>query len=494
MKTSSTERPPFPRPGDVLETQDGRRLRLTEVIGRGGQGAVFRTDDPRRAVKLRYLFDTDGTWRRRIERLRTLLAEHPAMPRFDSFALPGALLVEPWVGYDMPLLERAVPLSKIIELPVLDASGGSEAECPEEWYRSTGGLRRRLRIGVRLARAMRLLHGAGLVFGDLSSSNVLIADDAVNPTVRLIDCDNICAGAAGEHVVGTPGYWAPELFLGTVRPDAATDDHSLAVLLHELVFLAHPLRGDRLATLPPEEGEARIDRGEVEWVHAPAGGNPTSAGLRPELALPNSRAQLFDLFATAFGRGLRDRALRPSSAAFQSALEQAEAMTFSCHSCQSTAIYDRQVECSWCGAAIDPPFLLLIGPDPSLPWMSELKRAREVVTSLRSSETIAQEITAPRAHDRTRVVEGVVYVTEAMVAPSRCCGGAEGETLGRIEQKDGLVGVEAFQSEVFALDGVPLRGKERALFRTGQKLRLLARTGEAGWVAELVKPRRRVTP
>ena len=211
MKTSSTERSRAPRPGDTVRTAEGRELVLGALLGLGGQGAVFRTTDPATAVKARFLPDTDGRFARRIARIRTLAVENPSLPRLDSYTLPGALLAAPWVGYEMPLLQHAIPLTRLVELP---------AESPDEEYKASGGLRRRLLIGARVARAMRHLHAAGFVFGDLSPANVLTSADVRFTTIRVIDCDNIgVASSMPDSLYGTPGYWAPELVLGVTAPD-----------------------------------------------------------------------------------------------------------------------------------------------------------------------------------------------------------------------------------------------------------------------------------
>lgn len=409
--TSSTS-VAIPRLGETVQTRSGRKLTLTERLGCGGQGAVFRTDDPARAVKVCWRVEDVMAWQRRIERAAFLQRELTAYPGVRRFVLPRELLASPWLGYEMPLLPEARPVAELTRLP---------RTRPEAAYLESGGLKRRLGISVRIARAISALHSAGFVFGDLSANNVLTAVDRAHSTIRIIDCDNIdVAGSDGTGMLGTPGYWAPELVTHRARPDAASDDHALAVLMHELLYLVHPLRGDQLLEQDPDQAERLLEQGQLPWIFDPQNeSNRTSAGLPLQYAAA-ADTTLFKRFQEAFGEGLRDRTKRPTAAALQEAAERLLRLCRTCRSCQGTEIYRKQTACIWCGAALDPPLLLQIEPDETTPVFRELRDARKSAEQLRqiADPSHATE-PLPILQYRKCVVEDGLVLTEVLLRPWR---------------------------------------------------------------------------
>lgn len=107
-----------------------------------------------------------------------------------------------------------------------------------------------LRIGLKLARAVRRLHLAGLAHSDLSYKNVLI--DPVGANVCVIDIDGLVVpGLFPPDVVGTPDFIAPEVVATTDLakadparnlPSRLTDLHALSVLIYMYLLHRHPLK------------------------------------------------------------------------------------------------------------------------------------------------------------------------------------------------------------------------------------------------------------
>ena len=463
---------PVPRCGDTVRTRSGRRLRLSEELGRGGQGVVFRTACGRHAVKVRFSQDEDGRWARAVDRVRMLTFDRA---RLDGFVLPNERLAAPSVGYEMGLLRRATPVSSLVELP---------REEPEAWYVGTGGLQRRLDIAARVARRLSDLHAAGLVFGDLSAANVLVPDDVRYATVQLIDCDNVAPPGAAPEVLATPGYAAPEVWTGAMRPDARSDAHALAVLLHELVFLSHPLQGDALLKEEPEAAEERMHRGAVPWVWSEEDpSNPTSAGLPPELAL--RRGTLFQHLSKAFGPGLHDRTRRPSAAALATGAERAARMVLSCPGCSAGLMLERGLdECPWCGGDLGAPWVLLLGPDAT--W----EAMREAAEAHRRAERLLR---APvRAHDRMCVVNGTLALTTRLLAPWRLVS-VEDQRLGELHVTDGGVVLRSNADGTFLVAGETLRAGRECRLHPSDTFRLPHGPAEdrvaPGCLARLVRVR-----
>lgn len=120
-----------------------------------------------------------------------------------------------------------------------------------------------LHMCIRIARAVRRLHAAGLAHSDLSYKNVLV--DPLTGTACIIDCDGLVVpGKYPPDVVGTPDFIAPEVMetrslkLGDPKkklPSIYTDRHALAVLIYMYLLYRHPLRGGKVHDLDPAKDE-----------------------------------------------------------------------------------------------------------------------------------------------------------------------------------------------------------------------------------------------
>ena len=106
-------------------------------------------------------------------------------------------------------------------------------------------------VGIELCRALAAIHRAGLVHGDVKTSNVMresggaivLLDFSSNREMRAV------AGMAGtERASGTPLVSPPEVLLGEL-PAASADLYALGVLLFRLVTRRYPVEAKTLAQL-----------------------------------------------------------------------------------------------------------------------------------------------------------------------------------------------------------------------------------------------------
>jgi eukaryotic-like serine/threonine-protein kinase len=319
----------------VVTTIDGARYRLTAELGRGGQGAVFRTDHARLAVKL---------LRNRSPVARDALADRLAMvarlPIEDlALARPLARLREPDLGYVMELYTGMVPLRDLLVPPPATPSLA-------RWYLDGGGLRRRLRLLARTADLLARLHGRGLVYTDPSPNNVFVSATVEDCEIRLIDTDNLRAASVVGQAVFTPKYGAPELILGRAPASSLTDAHAFAVFAFETLTLAHPLLGDMVEDGEPELEDAALT-GELPWIEHPEDArNRSGRGVpRPRVLSRNLNAQ----FSETFGPGLADPAKRPGLAGLAEHLQRAADNTLRCPDC-GASYYRSETRCPWCQA------------------------------------------------------------------------------------------------------------------------------------------------
>jgi serine/threonine protein kinase len=268
-------RPPGEPQGRLI---DGR-YRLSDRIGAGGMGEVWRAVDERlnRAVAIKLIGSAVGTQNpmamsrfRREAKITARLSGHPNIVTVHDFGEDPVYVV-------MELVEGTA-------LNTLVRRGGPPATAEV------------LSWGRQICDALATAHAAGIVHRDLKPSNLILTR---RTTIKVLDF-GIAAFLKGttDHtritgsgaILGTPPYMAPEQIQGGgVSP--RTDLYSLGCLLYELVT-----------------GEPPFGTGPVyELLQRHLTAEPTPREDRPDLPLELDRL-ILDLLA-------KDPAARPVDAA-----------------------------------------------------------------------------------------------------------------------------------------------------------------------------------
>ena len=226
---------------------------------------------------------------------------------------------------------------------------------------------------LRLARAVRRLHAAGLAHSDLSYKNVLI--DPITAAVCVIDLDGLVVpGKYPPDVLGTPDFIAPEVVqtnhLPIHDPDRRlprieTDQHALAVLIYMYLLYRHPLRGNKNHSQDPDVDE-RLMMGE-RALFIEDSVDLSNRIVQPQLrvdelpwvdttAIPYSVAgpHLAPLFVRAFGIGLSQPSQRPTANEWESALAKTTDLIQPCLNVlceQKWYVFDNSTspKCPFCG-------------------------------------------------------------------------------------------------------------------------------------------------
>jgi tRNA A-37 threonylcarbamoyl transferase component Bud32 len=255
------------------------RYRLGAEIGRGGMAVVYvaeRADglfEHRVAVKVvKRGSDTDEVLRR-FEQERRILAslDHPDIARI----VDGGAADDGRPFFAMELVSGQ---------PI-------DAWCDERRL----GIAARLRLFVRVARAVEHAHRKLVVHRDLKPSNILVTADG-HPKLLDFGIAKLLEEGGGPEITGadvrvlTPAYASPEQMKGEAVT-TASDVYQLGLLLHVLLTGRHPYReaGDSPQTLV----RAILDEQDVPR---------PSAAVR---ALPPAEAA-----AAAAARGTTPRRLR----------------------------------------------------------------------------------------------------------------------------------------------------------------------------------------
>lgn len=220
-----------------------------------------------------------------------------------------------------------------------------------KWYASAKNLNKFLapeekgdwfkyfQICIRISRAVKRLHAAGLAHSDLSYKNVLV--DPTTGQAAIIDIDGLVVpGKYPPDVLGTPDFIAPEVIStkhlpitdnGRKLPSIKTDRHALAVMIYMYLLYRHPLRGGKVNDLDSAKDEElsmgtkalfvehptdKSNRVKVDQLH------PSQLPQGDPNKIPYSVCgpYLKELFNKAFIDGLRNPDIRPTADEWEQAL------------------------------------------------------------------------------------------------------------------------------------------------------------------------------
>ncbi|MEZ6194525.1 MAG: SUMF1/EgtB/PvdO family nonheme iron enzyme [Planctomycetota bacterium] len=304
--------PPTNRPND-RGSSEGRRydpsaeligttlghFRLLEILGRGGQGLVFRARDLdlQREVAVKVLPAgqvMSATARLRFEREAeaTGRIDHPAIARIYEFGESEGLLY-----IAMELVRGRTLADQIRAASTRGGTDGGSSELffgfdessddhpsdeevrPHETTSATAtadlaALRASARYVEQTALALHAAHEAGLIHRDIKPGNLMIREDG-SPCILdfgLARDDTSTAGLTRTgDLMGTPAYMSPEqVQAGRQKLDHRTDVYSLGVCLFEACTSSRPFGGDSQRELyrailerepaPPRKINPRIPR------------------------------------------------------------------------------------------------------------------------------------------------------------------------------------------------------------------------------------------
>ncbi len=220
------------------------RYQVTDLIGSGAMGSVFRGRDPKlkRDLALKTMrVNAEDIDQQKL--IASLLDEATISARFHH---PNIVTV-----YDVADQGNAA----FIAMELVDGTN------LEKYLKREGPLdvEQVIPLAAAIARALATAHQHDLVHHDVKPANVLLGHDR---SVKVTDfgiSELISAATTSDDVIcGTPGYIAPECFLGDPYTPSA-DLFALGLILYEALVGRHPFQGRTLretilntATVEPE--------------------------------------------------------------------------------------------------------------------------------------------------------------------------------------------------------------------------------------------------
>lgn len=391
---------------DVVEDINGYKFTLTNKISGGGQGAVYRTQNPNIVVKLMFdrqnmEYSRDVSGNAKFDFLRTL-----PLPENTNITLPQATLRK-YAGYTMTLLDEMEPFESAFAYDFdfkteytngwLESIRESNEDCANDFaqYIVTGGIRRRLEAYFKCAATLAMLHATGLVYCDLSANNIFISKEA-SKAVWLIDADNINFQSYTVKNGGyfTPGYAAPEIIRGK-GSTFYSDCYSFAVSLFWNLTWNHPFVGAML-----DEGfdddfaddsQDRAYSGEYPWIfdtedvanHL----GDSAKGMPAEMVVSPRLMKYFDRTFSAEGK--KKRSTRTTMFEWTNVLAEAIDHTIRCPECGMDYNAEDSDICPWCDA--EPTVIKLVtckNGNESWEYKHEITDKEEVSIPLRVIESV----------------------------------------------------------------------------------------------------------
>ncbi|MBI4819175.1 MAG: serine/threonine protein kinase [Deltaproteobacteria bacterium] len=225
---------------DPLIGQTIDRYSITDLIGRGGMGSVYkaihRELDTEMAIKV--LFGDLGS-------------DPTFVARFRREAQVASKIRSPYVVsvVDFGTTQEGLTylVMEYIHGVMLDEVASLEG---------TLEAKRAARVVADVARGLAVVHRMGFVHRDVKPANIALIQDAGREMAKLLDFGIVQVARTEEStkltgadmIVGTPAYMSPEQAIGE-EVTLKADLYSLGVVLYELISGHKPYAGNRSEVL-----------------------------------------------------------------------------------------------------------------------------------------------------------------------------------------------------------------------------------------------------
>lgn len=339
--------------------EHGQKHQLTEKLGQGGQGAVWKTSDPNIIVKMKIdpVTGEPVTDEAEYEKYKAGLNEVRTLdlPAGIHVAKVASVLRKPYCGYTMRMLSNMKSVKYWIR-------SFGENTVPPAFFRDTGGLLYRLRFLSKAAGIFAKLNYHSVVYADLSPDNLFVSVDNHAGQVWLIDADNMRYFFDVNRQIMTPGYGAPEVTAGGMNT-LESDEYTFAVLAHEILTLNSPFNGQMLSEAgdgwddedgwdtSSKSGDTAESAEYIPWIFDPddtRNAVEQGVGLSPDLVMTGKMKELF--YRNFSEEGQKNPASRPAMREWFEELRRAESLVIACEHCRNTYFMKspKKEECPFC--------------------------------------------------------------------------------------------------------------------------------------------------
>lgn len=336
--------------GDKIRLTSGDDIMIKAKLGEGGQGRVYKVEYKGKEYALKWYFIKKIKEPKRFyENLKNnVIKGSPS----KEFLWPLAITEEQngSFGYIMDL--RPKEYKDFIHF--LNAV---------ERYKDTSTV---VNAGLNMINAFQALHRKGYSYQDLNDGNFFI--NPQNGDILICDNDNVSPYGESFGVAGKSRYMAPEIVLGTGRPNLDADLFSLSVILFMLIFIAHPLEGAKVIACPclTEAFEVNLYAEKPIFVW-----DPIDTTNRPVRGIHNNLINLWplfpeylhDAFIQSFGKGSKDINSRLRESEWRNIFLKLKDDIVKCNNCgeENFANINNSgvIKCCSCGIQTNRPLSLI---------------------------------------------------------------------------------------------------------------------------------------
>ena len=374
----------------------GERCEISELIGSGGQGQVYRVLMHGQDYALKWYFPQNATKEQRAAVDRLVRKGAPN----ERFLWPMDIALcqgVPSFGYLMPLRDpRFRGMADLMNRAV------------DPTFRAL------IIAALELADSFLQLHSRGFCYSDISFGNIFLDPDTGE--ISICDNDNVAVdGESVSGVLGTPRFMAPEVVREEATPNISTDLYSLSVILFYMLMVHHPLEGRN------ETGFNCLDLEAMKQLYGTEAlfiFDPKNRANRPVPGLHDNALTfwnfypdyLCDIFTRAFTDGLGDPGARVRESEWRTVLTRMRDQIFYCNHCGAKNFLSDEgdlpgpvpdQECWACHKIMLPPLRLRLGHHVVILNQDTILYAHHVDANRRNdySQIMAEMVPHPKRSD-----------------------------------------------------------------------------------------------
>ena len=228
-----------------------------------------------------------------------------------------------------------------------------QSESFEEWFITTGGIKRRLEILISLAEIIAKYHRQNKVYKELVPEYIRVVVDK-NHTIKVSvpETNYLTSGLANVFIYASIS--APEVVNRWMPNTPMSDCYTFAIIVHELLSFCHPFIGDKVLS-----GDITYDeafRGRLSWIDKKD--DSTNRLTRRMYDCFFTTPQIRELYYETFDKGKTSPLERPTIYKWIDVLKEAQEHLLYCQNCETEYLYFEDGCCAFCDE--EPTFELAV--------------------------------------------------------------------------------------------------------------------------------------
>lgn len=265
--------------GKKIKLENGEEITIINKLGEGGQGVVYKVAYRDKEYALKWYFPKSLTDPDKFYRNLAKNANMGSPAKEFLWPLAVTSNKDGRFGYIMDLRRQEYKnFAHFLNATVR--------------FQSTTAV---INAALNMVNAFQALHRKGYSYQDLNDGNFFV--NPANGDLLICDNDNVAPYGQSLGVGGKSRYMAPEVVLGTSKPNYGTDLYSLSVVLFMMFFFSHPLEGALVAGCPclTDENEKKYYASNPIFIC-----DPNDSNNRPVRGIHNNVIKLWPLFPRYF--------------------------------------------------------------------------------------------------------------------------------------------------------------------------------------------------